>query len=127
MGQYAFMNSYAPNPAIDPGRMRHPITIRYRAAASPPEINEGGVVLSPVTLYVGVMAAMETVRGTDVIKDGQTTSQLQIAFGMWHRPGIVGGMEVVKGNSTYVIQETDDVDGFGLVLVLICLGLGTNT
>jgi len=125
--KYRFISSYEPYPAIDPGKMRHPISIRYRAVGSPPIFDAAGVSLSTPTTLLTAMAAAETIDGTDIVADGQTTSRLQIAFGMWYRPGIIGGMEVVRGNNVYLIQEVENMLEMDVVLILICIALGTNT
>jgi len=113
-------------PVIDSGRMRHSITIERDVVASPPEINEGGVVSSPQTI-TSANAAFETYNTADQIRDGQITSHMETVVAMWYQPGILGGDRVImpSGNKL-IVQEVDNVLQMDIVLVLTCTGLGTN-
>lgn len=113
-------------PTIDPGKMRHVITIQRSGETSPPTYDEAGVVF-PWSDFTTAMAAIETVHGADVIKDGQTTTQLALTVAIWYQPGIVGGMRVIGDNgSTYVVRSVENILEMNIALVLNCLALGLN-
>jgi len=113
-------------PSIDIGRMRHPITIFAQGPANPVTYDAAGPLMSP-TVFAKALAAIEAVRGTDVIKSGQDTTQLFLTVGMWFQPGILPNMQVQSDNgSTYVIQSVENVLEMNVVLLLNCLGLGLN-
>lgn len=113
-------------PVIDSGKMRHSITIERDVVASPPEINEGGVVSSPQTI-TSANAAFETYNTADQIRDGQITSHMETVVAMWYQPGILGGDRVImpSGNKL-IVEDLDNVLQMDIVLVLTCTGLGTN-
>ena len=113
-------------PSIEIGRMRHPITVQAFGSTSPPTFDDSGVA-SVWSTFVSAMAAMDPVRGTDVIRGGQTTSQVFIPVAMWFQAGIVGGMRVVtEYGNTYIIQSVDNVLEMNVVLILNCIALGPN-
>ena len=113
-------------PILDVSRCVHPITIWQQAPASPPEIDAGGPVMTwqPVAT---AMAAIEIVRGLDVIRGGQVTTQLYLTVTFWYQAGILPNMRATAENgSTYVIQSVENVNERNIVLRLNCLGLGAN-
>lgn len=113
-------------PSIDIGAMRHAITIKSNGPASPPVYDASGI--SPqIATFTTAMAAIDAIRGDDVIKGGQTTSQLFLMVAMWFQAGIIGGMQVFTDNgSVYVIQSVDNILEMNAVLQLNCVALGTN-
>ena len=113
-------------PSIDIGRMRHAITIQQMGTSSPPVYDASGPSLTAST-FTTAMAAIETVRGTDVIRSGQATTQLFLTVGMWYQPGILPNMTVLSDNgSRYVIQSVENILEMNVVLILNCLALGSN-
>jgi|SRR5581483_4010077 len=114
-------------PTIEIGALRHEVSIQKNGPASPPVFDAGGPVLGWNT-FATALAAIEAVRGTDVIKSGQTTTQLFLTVTMWWQPGILPDMRVASDNgSLYVIQSVENVLEMDVVLVLNCLGLSKNT
>lgn len=113
-------------PTLNIGSLRHTITIQTSGPTSPPTTNAAGPVLTWTTLTTA-QAAIEMVRGTDVIKGGQIATQLYLTLALWYVPGVAPNMQVVSDNgSTYVIQSVENVLEMNVVLVLNCLGLGLN-
>lgn len=113
-------------PVLDIGRLRHQITVQQFGAASPPAYTASGPNMAWTT-FTTAMASIEIVRGTDVIKGGQTTTQLFLTVGMWWQPGILPNMRVVSDNgSTYVIQSIENILELDVVLVINCIALGAN-
>lgn len=124
--QHQFVKIVNGYPTIDIGAMRHEITIQSEGVGSPPVIDASGVVVSPQT-FVTATAAIDYVRGLDVIKGGQTTSQAFLSAAIWFQAGIIGGMKVINDNgSTYIVQSVDNVLEMDVVLILNCVGLGAN-
>jgi len=116
------------SPAIDPGKMRHVITIVANEVGSPPTFDAAGVALQSRTV-LSTWAAIESfapIQG-DTTQGGQTTSELYVVIGIWYQPGISGGMQVVNDNGrAYVIQTIENVQDLSVVLLLNCLALGLN-
>ena len=114
-------------PTIDIGRMIHRVTIQSEGAASPPEYDSAGQVIG-WGAFTTAWAAIEYVKGTDMVKAGQTITELFLTVGLWYQPGILPNMRVQAPNgSVYRIQSIENVREMNVVLVLNCLGLGPNT
>lgn len=110
-------------PTLDAGKLRHPITIWQMSSVSG---DASGTTVDPSVLTTAV-ASIEPVRGTDVIRSGQTTTQLFVTVKMWFQPGILPDMQVqTEGGSRYLIQSIENVLEMSVVLVLNCIGLGAN-
>jgi hypothetical protein len=124
-------------PQVDIGLMRHCIKIQQQGNGTRVgEFDIGGAIPSDwQDLFTGVMAAIEVMRGTDVIRSGQTTTQLFITVVIWfipdpvnpYAPGVTSNMRVISDNgSAYVIQSVENVLELNVILVLNCLALGQN-
>jgi Phage head-tail joining protein len=99
---------------------------RSATLASPPASDAAGALQS-WNAFTQANAAIETVRGTDVIKGGQTATQLFLTVGMWYQAGINPEQRVLSDNgSLYVIQSVENILEMNVVLVLNCLALGSN-
>jgi len=108
-------------PALDPGEMRHQITILGQVPASDDSGNT--VVMAPLlTCY----AKIEVVKGLDVILAGQETTQLFLIASIWWQAGIKANMQVQALNGLYLIQSVENVLELDVVLKLNCLALGKN-
>lgn len=113
-------------PTINVGAMRHAIAIKQLGPGSPVTYDVAGPVTS-WTAFTTAMAAIEIIRGTDVIKSGQTTTELYLTVGIWFQPGILSNMRVESDNgSTYLIQSIENVSELNVVLLLNCIALGSN-
>jgi hypothetical protein len=106
--------------------MRHYITILSPGPTDPPTFDAAGPV-SKYNPFCYGWAAMEIVRGIDVIRGGQDTTQLNLTVAMWFQPGILPKMQVqAPSGSRYIIQSVENVNEMGVVLVLNCLALNEN-
>ncbi len=112
-------------PVIDVGRMRHTVTIQQQAVSG---FDAGGQTVAWSDFLTDVQAAIEPVRGTDVIRAGQTTAQLFLTIGIWFQAGILPNMRVVNvsNGSMYLIQNVENVMEQDVVLLLTCIGIGSN-
>lgn len=115
-------------PTLNIGAARHPITIQQQVIADPPTYDPSGAVGQWQDFTSEpALAAMDAVRGTDVVKGGQITTEKYMTVGMWWQPGILPNMRVVtESGSTFLIQSVDDVMEMNAVLLLNCIALGTN-
>lgn len=113
-------------PTINVGNLRHPIAIQSQGPASPPTYDAGGTAVS-WSQFTTALAAIDAVRGADVIRGGQTTTQLFLTLGLWWQPGILPNMRVVtETDAIYLIQSVENVLEMNAVLLLNCLGIGAN-
>lgn len=115
-------------PTLDAGTLRHPIKIWGTEVAG----DVSGTTLEPFLITAGppappTMASIEPVKGTDVLRSGQETTQLFLTIKMWFQPGILPNMQVeTESGSHYLIQSIENLSEMNVVLVLNCLGLGAN-
>lgn len=113
-------------PVIEIGKLRHFIQIQKLGDAVPPTYNEAGPKQQFAT-FARAMAAIDMVSGTDVIKGGQTVTELNLTITMYYLPGITPDMQVLSDyGSTYVIRAVENVLEMNVVLVLNCVGLKAN-
>ena len=108
-------------PTLDSGEMRHQITILGQVPSS--DVSGSTVTMAPVlTCY----AKIEPVRGIDVIRSGQETTQLFLIISIWWQAGILSNMQVQALNGLYLIQSVENVLELDVVLKLNCLAIGKN-
>ena len=112
-------------PQLDIGACRHVISIMVQSPFSPPEFDLAGQKFQ-WTKFTTAIAAIDQVRGTDVIRSGQTTTQLYLTVAMQFQPGILPSMRIDNAGNTYIIQSVENVLEMSQVLVLNCLALGSN-
>ena len=113
-------------PVLDIGRMRHPITIQSYGLTSPPTYDATGP-MQVWTPFTTAMAAIEIVRGKDVILGGQTATNLNLTLLIWFQPGILADMQVISDNgSLYVITSVENIEEMDVALILNCLAIGVN-
>ena len=106
---------------LDPGSLRHRITILRPV----PAVDIAGSTVSFVPLLT-CYAKIDPVRGLDIIKSGQQTTQLFLLISLWWQAGIAANMRVQADNGTYLIESVDNVLELNLVLKLTCIGIGKN-
>lgn len=110
----------------DPGQRRHLITIQSLTQASPPTYDASGALVTNWTTFLSTWARILPNRATDVIRNGQTTTQTFLVLNIRYRAGILSNMRVSWTNGTYVIQGIENVEERNQELNLICLALGAN-
>ena len=108
-------------PTLDSGEMRHQITILGQVSSS--DMSGGTVAMAPV---VTCYAKIEPVRGIDVIRSGQETTQLFLIISIWWQAGILANMQVQALNGLYLIQSVENLLELDVVLKLNCLAIGKN-
>jgi SPP1 family predicted phage head-tail adaptor len=109
-----------PWPKLNAGEMIHRVTIQRMV----PAVGRTGNTFNWTDWSTGVWAKIVPVRGTDVVKGGQDTTQLYVTISIWWMPGILASMRVVGNGKTYVIQSVENIQERNIVLVLNCLLLG---
>jgi head-tail adaptor len=111
-----------PWPSLDSGKMRHFVTILQQVSST----DASGETVSMQPLYANVAAELTFVKGIDVIKSGQVTTQTFLTAKIWWQAGILANMQVQGENGLYLIQSIDNVDEMNIVLILNCLAMGRN-
>ena len=108
-------------PTLDSGEMRHQITILGQVPST--DVSGSTVTMAPIlTCY----AKIEPVRGIDVIRSGQETTQLFLIISIWWQAGILANMQVRALNGLYLIQSVENVLELDVVLKFTCLAIGKN-
>lgn len=108
-------------PSIDPGKLRHQIVILKENTTA----DSSGATASWIP-FIYTYASIEPMRGTDVVKAGQDTTQLFLTVSINYQSGILPNMRVKAPNGTYIIQAIENVQEMNTVLKFTCLGLGPN-
>jgi SPP1 family predicted phage head-tail adaptor len=106
-------------PVFDPGRMVHKINIQKPVA----NWDDSGPVMKYET-FLTTWAALEPVRGTDVIQGGQITTQLYITVTMAYQKGINASHRVNCAKGNFIIQSAENPLERDVLLVLNCVELG---
>ena len=109
-------------PKLNPGELVHQISILQQVDGS----DESGATVTMQPLFANLPAKIEAVRGIDVLRSGQATTQLFVTVSIWFRAGILPNMQVQTATSLYLIQSVENVMERGIVLKLNCLALGRN-
>ena len=110
-----------PWPSIDPGRMIHRVTLLQQTAGT----DASGAIVR-WTPFVTTWAAIDPVRGTDVIKAGQDTTQLYLTITIRWQSGVLPSMRVQGNNGTYIVQAIENPGERNILLVLNCVALSAN-
>ena len=76
--------------------------------------------------FVAAWAKIVIIKGTDVLKSGQVTTQEFLVVSMWWQPGVLANMQVQALNGLYVIQSVENLLEMDVVLKLNCLALASN-
>ena len=108
-------------PTLDSGEMRHQITILGQVPST--DISGSTVAMVPLLICY---AKIEPVRGIEVIKAGQDTTQLFLLISIWWQAGILPNMQVQALNGLYLIQSVENLLELDVVLKLNCLAIGKN-
>jgi hypothetical protein len=116
---------------VNLGAMRHQVTLLQAGPSNPPVFDAAGQVQTFSAVLTNVAAAIEMLRGTDVIKGGLQTSILYLQIMIWFQEAInvLPSMRVMQqhNGSQYIIRSIENVLGLDQILILNCEGLGANT
>lgn len=107
-----------PWPTFDPGRMVHQIEIQKPT----PGFDESGATIVWAT-FMTAYAAIEPIRGTDVVRAGQVTTQLYTTVTMMYQPGINASFRVHCFKGNFVIQSVENPLERDVLLILNCVEL----
>ena len=103
-------------PSLDPGRLRHQITI-YRQT-----VVQGATGPKPgIEAFITCYAAIEPLTATDIINAGQTTSQLGLPILINWQAGIKPNMQVDAAGERFVIREILNPLNMNVSLTLMCI------
>ena len=114
-----------PWPGINPGSLRHKVTLQQYGIGSPLTFDEGGAVQS-WSDFATVYASLEPVRSVDMLAAGQDVSKVWIVATIRYRAGVEARMRIVAPNGTYIIQAVENIQERNILLKLMCLALGAN-
>jgi head-tail adaptor len=107
-----------PWPVFDPGRMAHQVNIQKPT----PGFDESGATIIWQT-FLTTYAAVEPIRGTDVVRAGQITTQLYITVTMLYVAGINASFRVNCAKGNFVIQSVENPLERDVLLILNCVEL----
>jgi SPP1 family predicted phage head-tail adaptor len=110
-----------PWPSINPGELRHEVTIQQATATT--DVSGATVGLSDFTT---AMVKIEWTNGSEPVQAGQVSTQSHPLITMRYQPGILPNMVVVARTGSYTIQYIEDVNEMNVLLKLHCLALGAN-
>lgn len=109
-------------PANDPGEYRHQVTIMKQA----PGTDKSGAVMSWVK-FAACYAAIDPASARDMIRSGQTTSEVETPIRMNYLKGVTSDMQVWAANgSKYVVRGIINPQEMNVSLTLMCVALGLN-
>jgi head-tail adaptor len=106
-------------PAFDPGRMVHKIDLQKPGQ----DWDDSGAVIVYKT-FLTTWAAIEPIRGIDVVRGGQITTQAYTTVTMLYQPGINASHRVSCAKGQFVIQSVENPLERDVLLVLNCVELG---
>jgi SPP1 family predicted phage head-tail adaptor len=109
-------------PSIDPGKAVHLVTLLQQRTVS----DISGTSIQWVPFVSDVWAQIDPVKGIDVIRGGQDTTQLFLTVKIYWQRGVLPKMRLQTLNGTYVIQAVENPGERNIILVLTCLALGSN-
>src|SRR5262249_1815050 len=109
-------------PMLDPGKMVHWVTVMQETPVA--DISGTSTVWSS---FVSCWAQIDAIRGSDVLKSGQDTTQLFLTVKIRWQTGILPKMRVqTASGSTFIIQAVENIGERNVVLVLNCIALASN-
>jgi SPP1 family predicted phage head-tail adaptor len=105
-------------PQIDPGKLVHRIQLQTQTM-----VGDSFGQLQPVwTTTFTTWASIEPVRGLDLIRSGQETTQLFLTVTIPWQAGVLAKMRVLTvDNEAYIIQSIEDPLHRHVILILNCL------
>lgn len=114
-------------PSIDPGKLRHLVTIQSYGPTNPASFDAAGSV-NGWTDFTTAYAFIDPMHAEDMLRAGQASAQVEIPITIRWQPGITAGMRVISNdtNSTFVIRGIINHEDRNVLLTLTCLGIGAN-
>lgn len=112
-------------PGVNPGELRHLITIQQQVQGSSPSYDAAGV-MSQWTNFTTMYVSDDPKYATDAMRGGQTVTSEAVPLTGHYQPGILPNMRVIHGGSTYVIRGIVNHRNLNVLLTLMCLALGAN-
>ena len=112
-------------PVIKAGLMRHSITVLAPGAVS----SDASGASQDYSLFGSAQAVIQDVSAMDALQGGIISTETHVSMGIWAYaiPGIQSNMTVLRPDGQeYLIQSIQDVMEAGVILILNCLGLGSN-
>lgn len=110
--------------AVDPGRMRRRIELQVQST----DQDQFGQPLQVWTTALTAYAAIEPVRGIDIIRSGQETKQTRWTVTMYWQAGVSLAMRVLTDDGeNYIIESIEDPLKLNFYLILNCLALNEQT
>ena len=105
-------------PSLNPGELRHRVTVLAETAVT----NAAGTdtMLIPV---ITAWAKIEPVKGTDVIRAGQSITQVPVMVSMYYDARVQPNMQLQTPNRSYAIQAIRNVLELNAVMELTCLAI----
>ena len=108
-----------PWPSINPGRLVHRVELQKPAKLA----DAFGQTQESWSSVSSAWAAIDPVRGLDLIRSGQETNQQFVTITMWWQDGITNDMRVSTQNGKYLVQSIENPGERNVLLVLTCLGI----
>ena len=108
-------------PNNDPGDYRQQITIMQQK----PTVGKSGAEMA-WSKFATCYAAIDPATAKDIIRSGQTTSQVMTPIRMNWISGVTSDMRVVANGNTYTIQGIINPQELNVTLIMMCVALGTN-
>jgi SPP1 family predicted phage head-tail adaptor len=117
------MASTPKNPLLIPaGDLRHVVNILEPTLST----DASGAVQTWTTFLADVRAAIDPIRGTELIRSGQDVTQTFITVTIRYVPGVTAAMRVEAHHGTYVIQSIENISERNRVLKLLCMAVAPN-
>ena len=113
-------------PTFNPGEFRHQITLLEPTTTM--DIAGAKTTFAPGNPCVTAWAKIEYLRGAELIKAGQDVTQQFLKLTSWFRPEFKSQCHIqTPSGSEYIIQAVENVREMDTFMVLMCLGIGSNT
>ena len=106
------------SPKVDPGDLIHQVAILHPVASS--DLSGSTETMEPL---LTTFAKIDVVRGIEVIRSGQTTTQLFVTITIWFDARVLASMQVQGVDGRYVIQSIEDPQMGNVLMVLNCVGI----
>ena len=105
-------------PSLNPGELRHRVTVLAETVIATAAGTD--TALAPV---VSAWAKIEPMKGTDVIRSGQSVTQLPVIVSMYYDARVQPNMQLQALNGRYAIQAIRNVLELNAVMELTCLAI----